>query len=61
MDVINFSEPSDQVYIIMGIDSNEHDQVLAVCRSYDDAKGFCIEYLAETEYYDLWIEKHIVL
>lgn len=46
------------VYVVLGIDANEHDQVLAVCRTYEEAKRYCIECLAETEFYDVWIEKH---
>lgn len=46
------------VYIIMGIDAQGHDQVLSVCCCYEKAKRYCITYLAKTQYYDLWIEKH---
>jgi hypothetical protein len=49
------------VYVVLGIDAHEHDQVLAVCRTYEEAKRYCIECLAETEFYDLWIEKHPVV
>lgn len=51
----------DHVYVILGIDENEHDQVIVVCRSYEQAKRYCIRYLLDTEYYDLWIEKHLVM
>ena len=61
MTIVNFESEEELVYVILGIDEHEHDQVLAVCKSYQDAKQYCIEYLAETEYYDLWIEKHPVL
>ena len=54
--VISFGETT--VYIVLGIDEHEHDQVLAVFNSYYDAKTFCAETMHETEYYDLWIEKH---
>lgn len=57
---VDFSE-TQQIYVILGIDANAHDQVLAVCRTYDDAKQYCIDYLMETEFYDLWIEKHHIL
>jgi hypothetical protein len=60
-DVIKIDSIDDLVYIILGIDANEHDQVLAVCHSYDDAKQYCLQYLRQTEYYDLWIEKHVIL
>lgn len=58
MPVIDF--PSE-IYVILGIDDNEHDQVIAVCRNYEDAKRYCIKYLMQTEFYDLWIEKHPLL
>lgn len=54
-------EISKTVYVIMGIDAYENDQVIAVCATYKDAKRYCVEHLAETEYYDLWIEKHPIL
>ncbi len=49
------------VYIVLGIDEHEHDQVLAVFNSYSDAKNYCCEMMGDTEYYDLWIEKHPVV
>lgn len=60
MSIVNFSG-FEEVYIILGIDAHEHDQVLAVCRTYEEAKRYCIECLVKTEFYDLWIEKHPVL
>lgn len=45
-------------YVVLGIDANEHDQVLGVFRCFDDAKDFCVQIPLEHEYYDLWIEKH---
>lgn len=59
--IINLSSIQNMVYVIMGIDEHEHDQVLAVCKSYEDAKRYCIEYLRETNFFDLWIEKHSIL
>jgi hypothetical protein len=53
-----FSFEEDFAYIVLGIDENEHDQVLAVCRSYEGAKRFCIQFVAQSQFYDLWIEKH---
>ena len=49
------------VYIVLGIDEHEHDQVLAVFNTYSDAKVFCSETMAESTYFDLWIEKHEVM
>lgn len=49
---------NDTVYVVLGIDAHEHDQVLGVCRTYDEAKRFCIKHLFETEFFDIWIEKH---
>ena len=58
MSVIDLIQPS--VYVVLGIDENEHDQVLGVCRNFDEAQRFLHEYLFETEFYDIWIEKHIL-
>jgi len=49
------------VYIVLGIDEHGHDQVLSVFNSYYDAKSFCAETMHDTDYYDLWIEKHPVM
>lgn len=57
MKIVSIGEASI-VYVILGIDAHEHDQVIAVCSTYELAKDHCIKFLAETEYYDLWIEKH---
>lgn len=46
------------VYIILGIDSNEHDQVIAVRKTFNEARNFCAKCLAEHDFYDVWIEKH---
>lgn len=46
------------VYVIMGIDTDENDQVIAVCRCYEDAKKYCAKWLMETAYLDVWMEKH---
>lgn len=61
MTIVKIPAMEHLVYIILGIDANEHDQVLGAFLRYEDAKKYCIEYLAETEYYDLWIEKHPLL
>ena len=49
------------VYIVLGIDEHEHDQVLAVFNSYSDAKNYCCEMMHDSAYFDLWIEKHPVV
>lgn len=59
MTVINLNET--EVYIVLGIDEHEHDQVLAVYFSYSDAKRYCCQMMHNTPYYDLWIEKHPVV
>jgi hypothetical protein len=47
------------VYVILGIDHEENDRVIAVRLTYDEAKKYCINTLAtDDRYYDLWIEKH---
>lgn len=57
--ILKFSD--NFVYVALGIDANEHDQVLSVFQTFDDAKNFCASVMGETEYYDLWIEKHPVM
>ncbi len=49
------------IYVILGVDINEHDQVLSVCTDYAKAKAYCCKYLMHTDFYDLWIEKHELL
>lgn len=50
-----------QVYIVLGIDQHEFDQVLSVFSTFEGAKKYCMENLCwETPYFDLWIEKHEV-
>ena len=49
------------VYIVLGIDEYEHDQVLAVFSTYNDARQFCCQAIHDTAFYDLWIEKHDVM
>ena len=46
------------IYIVLGIDAHEHDQVLSVSRTFEDAKEFLQNFLGSSEYFDLWIEKH---
>jgi hypothetical protein len=52
---------ANQVYVVLGIDAHEHDQVLAVCVDYVSAKQFLTKTTLETEFYDLWVEKHVLL
>lgn len=61
MSVFNIDEATQFVYVILGIDAHQHDQVLAVRYSFNDAKKFMLKMTAETEYFDLWIEKHLVI
>jgi len=56
--IIPISE--EEVYVVLGIDENEHDQVLGVFYTFERAKRFCIKCECKTAYYDLWIEKHLV-
>lgn len=57
MTVIDFAP---LVYIVLGIDGNQNDQVLAVYTCYEGAKRYCIDTLVDTEYFDVWIEKHSI-
>lgn len=59
MAVVNFQE--QVIYVVLGIDEHEHDQVLALFYSYYDAKKFCGQTMNDTLYYDLWIEKHPIM
>lgn len=52
---------TEQAYVILGIDDEGCDQVLAVCRDYEDAKIYCTKYLMETPFHDVWIEKHFFI
>lgn len=56
--VIKIQSIPAMMYIVLGIDENEHDQVLGVCSTYEIAKNFCKQFLLTTTFYDLWIEKH---
>lgn len=51
-------ELSPVAYVVLGIDENQSDQVLAVCSCYEDAKQYCVDCLIHTEFFDVWIEKH---
>jgi len=57
--VISLNET--EVYIVLGIDEHEHDQVLAVFYTYYDAKNYCCQMMYDSEYFDLWIEKHSIV
>lgn len=48
------------VYVVMGIDEHEHDRILAVCRSWEDARNYLTRCMLQTDYFDMWIEKHEV-
>ncbi len=51
-------EQYELIYLVMAIDENAHDHVLAVCRSFSDARQYCTSCLCSSEYFDVWIEKH---
>lgn len=59
MAVIKIKDIQETIYIIMGIDANEHDQILAARYRYEDAKEYCKQFQANSvlDMYDLWIEK----
>ncbi len=46
------------VYVILAIDVNEAESVIAVVRSAEDAKRYCIKWVMDCEYLDVWVEKH---
>lgn len=49
------------VYVVLGVDENEHDQVLQLFYKFDDAKEYCKEVMkGDFLFYDLWIETHVV-
>lgn len=50
------------VYIVLGIDIHEHDQVIAVFDSFNKATEYCRKNLKDpTGFYDLWIERRYLL
>lgn len=53
-------QQQEELYVILGIDENGHDQVVAVCRAFSDAKQYCTYALSTTQYLDVWIEKHLL-
>jgi len=59
--VVSISQAENCVYVILGIDENANDQVIAVAETFEDAKRYLCRYLSETPFYDLWIEKHSLL
>lgn len=59
--IANFMDIVPVVYVVLGIDENEFDQVLAVCSSYEGARDYCMDMTCNPEYFDLWIEKHEVI
>jgi hypothetical protein len=61
MAIVSLSDVATQVYVVLGIDEHQHDQVLAVVRTFADAKKYCVETLSLEPYFDVWIEKHPVL
>lgn len=62
MEIVEFDSKSDIIYVVLGIDENANDRVVAICRTYETAKNVCARTMCdETELYDLWIEKHPIL
>ena len=55
MTIIEFSP---LVYVVLGIDENQDDQVLSIQSCYEGAKRYCIDKLSTDNYFDVWIEKH---
>lgn len=49
---------SEEVFVVLGIDAHEHDQVLGIYRTFQEAKRQCIKIPIDSEFYDLWVEKH---
>lgn len=46
------------IYIVMAIDENQNDKVLAVFSSFSKAKDFCTGFKTLEKLYDIWIDKH---
>jgi len=61
MPITDINEIHPSVYVVLGIDANEHDQVLSVCVSFQRATRFLTEMRVGEQFYDLWIEKHEVI
>lgn len=59
--IVKLEEVKPLIYIILGIDINQNDCVIAVCQTYQEAKRYCIQFLMESSYYDVWVEKHWLL
>jgi hypothetical protein len=58
MSAINLHDIDQHVYVILGIDEHENDRVIAVRPTYEEAKNYCVKFLALHDFYDVWIEKH---
>ena len=61
MPVVSISQAKSCVYVILGIDEDCNDRVLAVAETFENAKEYLCRYSSETPFYDLWIEKHSLL
>jgi hypothetical protein len=46
----------DCVYVILGIDEDACDRVLAVRKTFEEAKIFMTKIRSHLEFYDLWVE-----
>lgn len=49
------------VYVILAIDVDEIERVIAVVRSVDEAKRYCMRWVMRCEYVDVWLEKHALV
>jgi hypothetical protein len=54
-------EKKEEVYAVLGIDADGSDRLLAIAKTYEEAKRYCTQCLIQSEFYDTWIEKHSVL
>lgn len=49
-----------EVYVVLGIDAQANDQVVAVCASFTKAKEI-IAGVIYGKFFDLWMEKHTLI
>lgn len=58
MDLLKIHSIEPLIYVVLGIDENEHDQVVAVFKTYETAARYCTKFMVDTPFLDVWIEKH---
>ena len=59
MTIINMEEyVKEMVYVVLGINGDGWDCVLAVFKTSGDALNFCSKHPNKDDYADLWIERH---